>query len=177
VARIPYADPAVLPPELQAMVAHRPLNIFRMLPHAATAAPGFLALGNALLAQGELDAGLRELVIVRVGLLSHAAYEVHQHKQIARRVGVTEGKIAALDEGPEAGAFDEKEKAVLRFTDAVVREVKAPEALFAAVATHLSHRELCELLLTIGFYMMVSRFLENLEVDIEEQNLFERKAQ
>lgn len=175
-ARIPYVEIANLPPEMQAMVANRPLNIFKMLPHAKTAAPGFLALGNALLTQGELDAGLRELVIVRVGLLSHATYEVHQHKQLARRVGVAEAKITALDEGPEAAAFDAKEAAVLRFTDTVVREVKAPEALFAAVATHLTHRELCELLLTIGFYMMVSRFLENLEVDIEDTNLFEREA-
>jgi alkylhydroperoxidase family enzyme len=56
---------------------------------------------------------------------------------------------------------------VLRFTDEVVRDVKASDAAFEAVAAHLSHREVSELLLTIGFYMMVCRFLENLEVEIE----------
>ena len=32
----------------------------------------------------------------------------------------------------------------------------------------LNDRELAELTLTVGFYMMVSRFLENYEVDIED---------
>ena len=40
--------------------------------------------------------------------------------------------------------------------------------MFDALAKRLSHREMSELLLTIGFYMLVSRFLENLEIDIEE---------
>jgi alkylhydroperoxidase family enzyme len=149
-----------------------PLNIFRALANAPTAAPGFLAFGAALLTQGELDAKLRELVIIRVGLLSQAGYEVHQHRQIARRVGLPQDKVDALDDGPEAAVFDPLERDVLRFTDAVVKEVKAPDGLYAAVAAALSDRELCELVLVIGFYMLVSRFLENLEVEIEDQDVF-----
>jgi 4-carboxymuconolactone decarboxylase len=45
--------------------------------------------------------------------------------------------------------------------------------MFAAVSAHLDHREMAELVLTIGFYMMVSRFLENFEVDIEPPGTFE----
>jgi alkylhydroperoxidase family enzyme len=148
------------------------LNIFRALANAPTAAPGFLALGNALLTQGELDRGLRELVIIRVGLLSDAGYEVHQHKQIARLVRVPPEKVDALDDGPEAAAFDPLERDVLRFTDAVVNGVKAPDELYAPVAAALSDRELCELVLVIGYYMLVSRFLENLEVELEDEDVF-----
>ena len=64
--------------------------------------------------------------------------------------------------------FDAFECAVLRYTDAVVREVKAPEELFRPVAAGLTHQQLVELMMTIGFYMLVSRLLENLEVDIED---------
>jgi hypothetical protein len=35
------------------------------------------------------------------------------------------------------------------------------------MAARLSPAEICELLQTIGFYMLVSRFLENLEIEIE----------
>jgi hypothetical protein len=56
---------------------------------------------------------------------------------------------------------------VLEFTDVVFREVKAPDALFKQVAARFGHRQTAELVLTIGFYMLVSRFLENFEVDIE----------
>ncbi|MEO8923294.1 MAG: hypothetical protein ABI330_10805 [Caldimonas sp.] len=56
---------------------------------------------------------------------------------------------------------------VLRFTDQLVHHVKAPDAMFEAMQARLTTRALAELVLTIGFYMMVSRFLENFEVDIE----------
>ena len=69
---------------------------------------------------------------------------------------------------PDASVFDAFECALLRYTDAVVREVKAPEELFRAVASKLTHQQLVELMMTIGFYMLVSRLLENLEVDIED---------
>ena len=39
--------------------------------------------------------------------------------------------------------------------------------MFRAMQAQLSTRALAELVLVVGFYMMVSRFLENFEVDIE----------
>jgi alkylhydroperoxidase family enzyme len=128
-----------------------------------------MKLGNALLFKAELDPILRELVILRVGYLSDATYEIHQHLVVARHVGVSDAKIEALPQGPDAAVFSDKERAILRFTDEVVKDVKASDPAYEAVARHLSHREVAELLLTIGFYMMVSRFLENLEVEIEPE--------
>jgi len=72
-----------------------------------------------------------------------------------------------VKDDPEASVFSDLERAVLRFTDEVVRDVKASDAAFEAVAAGLSHREISELLMTIGFYMLVCRYLENLEVEIE----------
>jgi membrane-bound ClpP family serine protease len=63
--------------------------------------------------------------------------------------------------------FTDLESRLIRFTDAVVRDVKAPAPLYEAVASLLSNKQLIEVLMTIGFYMLVSRFLENLEIDIE----------
>ena len=92
-------------------------------------------MGNALLYRCELDPGLRELAILRVGRLSRAAYEVFQHERIAREAGVSDDKIAALREATiEAPAFSDNEKAVLRFTDDVVRNVKASDKTLKAVA-------------------------------------------
>lgn len=168
-ARIPYPDLDALPEEVRSFAARiRPmLNVYRMLPHAETSLYGFMKLGNALLFKADLDPVLRELVILRVGHLSEADYEVHQHRVVARHVGVPDAKIAGVKKGPEAPVFTELERAVLRFTDEVVRDVKASDATFEAVAARLSHRALAELLMTIGFYMMVCRFLENLEIEIE----------
>jgi 4-carboxymuconolactone decarboxylase len=168
-AKIPFFDLTEASDQLKAMLGTRPpLNIYKVVAHAGPVGERFLGLGGALLRENALDSKLRELVILRVGILSAAAYEVHQHKRLASRIGVPDEKVAALEEGPEAAVFDDVERAVLRFTDQVVRQVKADAAAFDEVAAHLSHRQLTELLVLIGYYMMVSRFLENLEVEIEE---------
>ncbi len=177
-ARVPYLDVSEMPEPLQkALDGQPPLNIFRAVANAPAVARGFLALGGALLRRGQLDPTLRELVIIRVGILSGAAYEVHQHKQVARLIGIPQSKVDALggDPGgePDADAFEHLERDVLRLTDAVVRDVKAPPELFAAVAATLSDAELVELLILIGYYMLVSRFLENLEIEIEDVELID----
>jgi len=168
-ARIPYPDLDALPEEVRSFVGRIDpmLNIYRMLPHSETAVYGFMKFGNALLFKAKLDPILRELVILRVGYLSDATYEIHQHLRVARHCGVSDEKIAAVKDDPEASVFSDLERAVLRFTDEVVRDVKASDAAFEAVAAGLSHREISELLMTIGFYMLVCRYLENLEVEIE----------
>jgi alkylhydroperoxidase family enzyme len=126
-------------------------------------------MGNALLHRCELDPALRELAILRVGRLSRAAYEVFQHERIAREVGVADEKIAALrDATIEAAVFSDEDKAVLRFTDDVVRNVRASDKTLKAVEAFLSRGALVELTLTIGYYMMVCRFLETLGVEGED---------
>lgn len=145
------------------------LNIYRMLAHSEYGLKGFIRMGNALLYKCELDPVLRELAILRVGRLSRAAYEVYQHERIGREAGVSEEKIAALrDATIEAPVFSDDEKAVLRYTDDVVRNVKASDKTLKAVEAFLSKGALVELTLTIGYYMMVCRFLETTGVEIEE---------
>lgn len=167
-ARIPYFDLALAPASYTELLGSRPpLNLYRMLPHAGPAAEGFVKLGGALLRQSQLDARLREIAILRVGLVSDAGYEVHQHRRVARSVGLADDKVAALAPGADVSALDERERFVLEFTDQLLHNVKAPDAMFARAQSYFEPREIAELVLTVGFYMMVSRFLENFEVDIE----------
>lgn len=171
-SRIPALAPESLPPALQALLATRPAyNVYRVLAHAPTVLPGFLQMAGALLTQGELDPQLRELVVLRVGAHCRSAYEIHQHLRLARHVGVSEARIdkALRLDGPAAAST--LEDRLLAFTDQVVLQVKADAALFGALQAELSPRALVELLMTIGTYMMVSRVLENLEVDIERDGV------
>ena len=171
-ARIPYFDLDQASPTIREMVASRPpLNVYRMVAHGGPSAEGFLALGNAILRRSELDPVLRELVILRVGALCGSHYEVFQHRRVAAQAGVPSARIEAVlarpEEPPAARDFSALEHLVLRYTDAVVRSVKAPAVLFDAVSAHLPPRQLVELTMAIGFYMLVSRLLENFEVDLE----------
>jgi|GEM_PF-46553 len=167
-ARLPFFDLDAVPGPLgETLRARPPLNLYRVLPHAPEVAEGFLALGGAILRKSSLPPALRELAILRVGALCDAPYEVHQHRRVARGAGVPEEKIEAALRDPASALFDDRERAVLAFTDAVVRQVKAPEPLYRALTAHCTPQAQMELLVTIGFYMLVSRLLENLELEVE----------
>ncbi|SIR61238.1 carboxymuconolactone decarboxylase family protein [Pseudacidovorax sp. RU35E] len=168
-ARVPYFDLAQASDTYRQLIGSRPpLNLYRMLPHAGKVAEGFLALGGAILRENRLDSRLREIAILRVGLLCGSSYEVHQHRRVARNVGLADDKVAALEPGADPGALDATERMVLDYVDQVVEHVKAPDEMFEALCKQLSPALVAELTLVIGFYMMVSRFLENFEVDIED---------
>jgi alkylhydroperoxidase family enzyme len=170
VARLPYVDPEDAPARVrEALDAVPPINIFRMVANAETAFRPWLAFGGALLSSLELDARLRELVILHVGRLSGADYEWVQHVPIALAVGATEDEVAAIERGElDAECLGEAERAVLRFTTEVVRDVRASDEAFAAAGEHLSPREIVELLLVIGQYMLVARVAETAAIEIDE---------
>lgn len=168
-ARIPLLDLADVPGALgETLRARRPANLYRILAHAPTLAPGFVQFGVAVLQDMELPASLRELVILRVGALSGASYEIDHHRPMARAAGLPEAKIeAAMTSVLGQGDFTELEYAAICFTDELLQGVKASVPTYEAVAAHLSHRALVELIMTIGQYMGLARLLENLEVDAD----------
>jgi 4-carboxymuconolactone decarboxylase len=170
-ARLPYVDPGTAsPPVREALELVPPLNVFLTMAHAETAFRPWLRWGGALLGQLELDPALRELAILYVSRLTpHAEYEWVQHVPIARAVGVTDAQIAALEHGdPVAASFGPLEYAVLRFTREVVRDARASDEAFVAVREALSPREIVELLMVIGQYMMLARVMATVEMELDE---------
>jgi alkylhydroperoxidase family enzyme len=170
-ARIPYVDPSAAPQSVrEALERIPPLNIFRMLANAETAFRPFLRFGDALLADLELTGLLRELAILRVSRLTpDAEYEWVQHAPIARAVGASDEQVAALErDDVDAGCFDAAQRATLRFTTEVVRDARASDETFAELAALLPPRQIVELLLVIGQYMMLARVMATLELELDE---------
>ncbi|KJR48299.1 hypothetical protein UF75_1340 [Desulfosporosinus sp. I2] len=143
------------------------LNINKMMAHAEHSVRHFMRMGNSLLTQAKLDARLRELSILRIAYLCDSRYEWYQHEIVAKQVGVPEQQITAVRQDRDSLVFNDQERAVLRYTEEVTVNVKSSEESFAELSQFLSHQELVELTLTIGFYNMVARFLENTGVEIE----------
>jgi 4-carboxymuconolactone decarboxylase len=172
-ARIPYYKPAGTETEKIQLQGQQPfdLNIFKMVTHAPLdVARHFLALPAAVLSLGKLDPVLREMAITRAGILCDSKYEVHQHRQVCKLVGMTEEKIKALDKGSSSPVFSEIESVVLRFTEETVLQHKVSSETFAAAKKHFSNELLTELAIAAGCYMMVSTFLNTFDVDIEAKS-------
>jgi 4-carboxymuconolactone decarboxylase len=168
-ARLSYPDPASAPEDARKLLEAMPakLNVFRMLLQAPTCMRGFMSLGGSILQRQQLDPRLRELAILRVAALSKAGYEWTQHVPIAKAVGATEAEVTAMEHGDVKG-LDPVARAVVRFTEECVRDVRVSDPTFAEAREHLSEQEVAELVLAIGYYMLVARWLETLGVDHEE---------
>lgn len=170
-ARIPYFDPVMAEgPRAREAFAKLPnFNIFRMLGHSGELIEAWRRFGISILRHLEVDPQLREVAILRTGVLSRATYEIAQHEEVCRKVGLSDAKIRAIHNGPDDPALNKTERLVLRFTDDVVLNVRAGDATFDPLLAALGAKQVQELLITIGYYMMVSRFLETFDVDLDEQ--------
>jgi len=166
--RIPYADPNQFDEKTQHLVERlAPLNIFKMMANAPGLLRPFVDLGGAFLFEGKLDPVTRECAILRVGYLSNAGYETAQHEKIGRDLGMTDALIEAIKAGPGDGALTEEQEITLAYVDDLVVNVKAGDASFKPVLAHFGAEKTQELTLVTGYYMMVCRFLETFEVEIE----------
>ncbi len=137
-----------------------------MLLHLPDGVGPYLDLAFSFLKKGELDARLREAVILRVAARSSSEYERTQHDPSARKAGLTDEELAAIRaDGPVELPGDLG--LALRFADECLRDVRASDATFREARGRFSPRQLAELTLLVGFYMMTARFLETLEADID----------
>ncbi len=142
------------------------LNIFRALSHSPEALRRFMKFGSYFLEEGKLDAGLRELAILRVGMLCGSPYEFSQHIAFGRRAGLTDGQIRGIA-SPSVALFEPQQMAVLGYAGELTTNARASGAAYDAVAAFLNAEEIVELTMVIGFYNMVSRTLNALDVDVD----------
>lgn len=145
------------------------LNLFKVMAHCPWIGRNFIRLGNSILKGEELPSRLRELAIIRVGNILQAEYEVTKHIPLALQAGVSQEKIDQLLTGNSASEFDDKEKAVLQYTDKLTQHCNVDDGTFEKLRTFLSDRAIVELTAVIGYYNMVCRILVGLQIELEDQ--------
>jgi alkylhydroperoxidase family enzyme len=118
-----------------------------------------------------LDPALRELGQTRAGWLRSSQFVFSQHCKSCRTVGISEEKIAAIPTWSIAGVFDERERAVLAYTDALVgANGRVPDALFDELRTHLSDEEILELTYITAMYEMHAIMSKALRVEFDDRD-------
>jgi alkylhydroperoxidase family enzyme len=170
-ARIPYPELDKAHTKVREAYADLPaqLNVLRMMAHAERNYVPLLRLGGTILSRQKLSPKIRELAILFVASDAGARYEWIQHVPIAEQAGVTAQQIDAIERGSLEGAcFDDEEKLALRFAREVVHQVRASDETLEQIQRLYSPREIVELILAIGYYMMLARLMETTGVDLEE---------
>lgn len=110
--------------------------------------------------QVSLPLPIRELVKIRVSQINGCAYCLDMHTPEARHAGVSQQKLDVLAAWRESPAFDARERAALGWAEALTRieATGAPDADYAALATHFGDRERVELTLVVTTINAWNRF-------------------
>jgi AhpD family alkylhydroperoxidase len=109
-----------------------------------------LALEEAARSTG-LESSLYELVKLRVSQINGCAFCVDMHARDAKKLGETDGRLHLLAVWHEAFCFTPRERAALRWTEALTRLPAAPvsDEDFAEVSREFSEEEVANLTLAI----------------------------
>jgi AhpD family alkylhydroperoxidase len=99
----------------------------------------------------DLDQSLRELVRIRASILNGCAYCIQLHTQDALRAGESQHRLFALGAWEESPFFTARERAALRFTDAVTRleDGHVPDEVYEEAAQRFDDAELAQLLFAV----------------------------
>jgi alkylhydroperoxidase family enzyme len=145
------------------------LNLDRMLLHSPPFARGWNAMFAAIRNQLLVPRHINELAICAVARLNNADYEWIQHAPEFLAADGTQAQLDALDDVTAAcydsTLFDEQERAALRLTLDMTREVRVRPQIIECARRLFGEQQLVELIGTIAGYNMVSRFLVVLGID------------
>lgn len=139
-----------------------PANLSRGLVMTRASAKPYLALGLSF-RTGALPAGARELVILRVGAVTSAPYEIHHHVPEARAAGVSESMIDDVLSG--ATSFgDRRVDVLLAFVDDLLARITCAGASTESMREFFSDNEIAEVTLLVGHYVMTAMFIKTLGI-------------
>jgi AhpD family alkylhydroperoxidase len=123
----------------------------------------FLRLYGILWSHGELDHTIKEVARLRNARVTGCGYCRNVRFAVARDEGLTEDRVALIDDGYEGTELTAREKAVIRYTDTFLRE---PSALGddqrTALARYFTPAQLVELTVGIALFMGFSKIAVSL---------------
>ncbi len=175
--RIPPLEPPYAP-EIAAALAKmmpagspvEPLKLFRTLAHNVRIGDRFRVLGTGILSKGSVDPADREIVIHRTTARCGSEYEWGVHVTFfARPLGLTDAQLAAIVHGgPDDPAFTERQALLVRMSDELHERATVSDALWGELAKRWTPAQLIELVVTAGFYHLVSYVTNAAGVEREE---------
>src|SRR6185369_14621492 len=131
------------------------INIYKLLLHSPTVTMTWFEHIGAIRWKTKLTPRLREIAIVRVAQAARYAYALQQHiPGIAVPDGVSLEECEALKDWRAYRKFSEAEQAALAYVDAVRDGSGVPDDVFNAVQKHYNEREVVELTVLCGVYIM-----------------------
>lgn len=118
-----------------------------------------------LFREGVLDHDVKELCRVYVSRSVKCEYCGNQRSEQGRKLGLTEGKYDELLNFESSEQYDERQKAALAYTEAIVWHLNTDDAFWGRMHQHFTEAELVELGCFVGLTMGQQSWLRLLDID------------
>ena len=125
------------------------IDFTRVSPKALQSLLGVMAVIED---SGGLDEKLLHLIELRASQINGCAYCIDMHSKDARAAGDTDQRLYGLNAWREAPYYTDRERAALEWTESVtlVSSTQVPDAVYEAVRTHFSEKEIAFLTLAVA---------------------------
>jgi 4-carboxymuconolactone decarboxylase len=146
-----------------------PLALFRTLNVHEDLASRMRPLGAGILGHGLLDPRDRELVIHRTCARAGAEYEWGVHAlAYGRPLGFTEEQLEASAHGrADEPCWSEQDALLLALADELHETASVSDELWTALAARFTDAQMIELLVTAGWYRLISYVINGSRVQLE----------
>lgn len=123
---------------------------------------------KSLFREGIVAHDLKELCRVYVSRSIKCEYCGNQRSEKGREMGLTEGKYDDLLNFETSSIYDDRQKAALAYTEAIVWHLEADDALWERLYSHFSEKELVELGCFVGLTLGQQSWLRLLNIEHHE---------
>jgi len=149
--------------------ASEPLRLFRTLAVHDELASRMRPLGAGILGHGHVEPREREIVIHRTCARAGAEYEWGVHVlAFAKPLGLSDEQIAATVHGSaEDPAWSEHDAQLIRLADELHDSCSVSDALWADLTERFTSDQLLELVITAGWYRLLSYVINGAGVEHE----------
>ena len=127
-------------------------------------APAFLDLQAAEQANTSLGERVRQVVILAVGAVWRAEYELYAHAAVARKAGLPDDVIRGLANGTIPDALSEPEQVAGRFARQLAAERRVDAELYRTAEAAWGAQGLADITLLAGIYQLVCGLLTAFEI-------------
>lgn len=140
-----------------------PFNAFLCAPEISRA---YLDLVAAEWKYTKLDKRVREVIILTVGAVWKAAYEVYAHSAVARHVGISDEAVAALAKGALPDDLSGAEKTAHRFVKQLCSYYRVDDDVYHEAERAFGAEGIMNMIQLVGLYLWTSAILNGFQVPV-----------
>ncbi len=174
-ARVPYIQDHEATDQARAVLARVEARrgglspALRAFANSPTALEAFDRFSSHVNSESCLEPAIREIVVLRVAERLKNRYEWRRHVPKALALGVSAAQIESLKSSSTEADFDQRQRSALRVVDEFLDRWSLSDEAGAALTEHFASEEIIELLMTLGWYLLVAALILPLGIDADEQ--------